>query len=143
MSWNYPHHFTQDQLLRRALFFGVLAVALFGFAVAANCQERTTPQPFRAAVSSYVAFSSIDTVQTATCLSTGRCREANKALAPMTGKTAVFVAAKAAITTGVVYGLINLHKTHPKAATWIAIGAAGFQAAVVGLNVRTARRFSK
>jgi hypothetical protein len=139
---NEPHRFTEAQLLRRAFacLFLLAAILFYAYKCEAQAIEQKSDAPLKVAISGYLAFSVIDAGQTHRCLSAGTCREANKLLQPFAAKPSGLVAVKLAANTGVAYGIWKLRKQKPKTALVLGIAAAGFQAAVVGVNAKRAKR---
>jgi hypothetical protein len=87
----------------------------------------------------YVGLQGVDFAMTTRCVQQGRCSEANPAMRGVVDSPLKFALLKGAVTSGTIYGVWSLRKTHPRAATWLLIGMSGAQAAIVMSNARQLR----
>lgn len=88
----------------------------------------------------YIGLNGADLATTEYCLGRGRCREVNPIFAPLSDNPAAFGALKMASAALTSWGLIHIHKTHPRLAFWLSITGSVWYTAVVIHNTRELRK---
>lgn len=133
-----PFRPRDPRLLAAAILFLLVGLILLWLSGIAHAQERSDVG-FRVAVGGYLTASAIDAGITASCLSQGRCREANPLMGPFAAKPGTLVAVKMAASGAVAVAAWKVRTRHPKAAWTIILTSAAVQCVAVAWNVRQLR----
>lgn len=105
-----------------------------------RAEEAHFLRPARAAILVYGVGQMSDGFVTAWGLGSGELREMNPLLSWAEDRPAAMGIAKGALAAGSIYVLVKLHRKHPKATFWTAVGLGALQAYITVRNVRLLRR---